>query len=71
MTDSIAWKDNKVALHTHGVVTDKNFKAYGGHLLKATVGTGSVEIMITVHDKMLERKKDPTLGADVLQLGNN
>jgi uncharacterized protein len=68
MTGSIAWQNNKPSLHIHGVVTGKDFKAYGGHVLAATVGTGSVEIMIIVHDKSLERKLEQPLGANVLQL---
>ncbi|WP_253906535.1 PPC domain-containing DNA-binding protein [Chitinophaga sp. SYP-B3965] len=68
MQGSIAWQDGKVSLHTHGVVTDKDFKAYGGHLLKAVVGTGSVEILVTVHDKKLERVLEQPLGANVLHI---
>jgi uncharacterized protein len=68
MTGSIAWQGNKPSLHIHGVVTGKDFKAYGGHILSATVGTGSVEIMVTVHDKPLERKLEQPLGANVLQI---
>lgn len=68
MTGSIAWQNNKVSLHTHGVVTGKDFKAYGGHMLSATVGTGSVEVMITIHDKPLERVMEQPLGANVLNL---
>lgn len=68
MTGSIAWQNKKVSLHTHGVVTDKDFKAWGGHLLQAIVGTGSVEIMITVHDRPLERVMEEPLGANVLHV---
>lgn len=68
LTGSIAWQDQKPSLHVHGVVTDKNFQAYGGHLLAATVGTGSVEILVTVHDKPLERVMEQPLGANVLSL---
>lgn len=68
MTGSIAWQNDTVSLHTHGIVTDKNFKAFGGHMLAATVGTGSVEILVTVHDKKLERVMEQPLGANVLNL---
>lgn len=70
MNGSMAWQDDKVSLHIHGVVTDKNFQAFGGHMLAATVSTGSVEIMITVHDKKLERVMEQPLGANVLNLEN-
>ena len=70
MTGSIAWQNDTVSLHTHGIVTDKNFNAFGGHMLSATVGTGSVEILITVHDKTLERIMEQPLGANVLNLNH-
>lgn len=68
MQGSIAWQDGEPSLHCHGTVTGKDFTAHGGHLLGATVGTGSVEIMVTVHDKKLERILEQPLGANVLDL---
>lgn len=68
MQGSIAWQKDTVSIHAHGVVTDSTFQAYGGHLLGATVSTGSLEIMITVHDKRFRREKDASIGANVLQL---
>ncbi len=68
MNGSIAWQDGQPSLHLHGVVTDKDFSAHGGHMLAATVSTGSLEIMITTHPQKLQRIKDPELGANVLQL---
>jgi predicted DNA-binding protein with PD1-like motif len=67
---SIAWQDGKPSIHAHGVVTGKDFMAHGGHILSGTVSTGSVEIMVTVHDKKLERILEQPLGANVLCLGN-
>ena len=66
MHGTIAWQDGKVSIHAHGTVTDKEFNAHGGHILSGTVGTGSVEIMIIVHDKKLERIMEKDLGANVL-----
>lgn len=68
MQGTIAWQKEKVSIHAHGVVTDKNFNAFGGHILSGTVGTGSVEIMLTIHDKKLERKFEDDIGANVLSL---
>lgn len=70
MHGTIAWQKGKVSIHAHGVVGDKDFKAYAGHILAATVSTGSLEILITVHEKKLERMMDEQLGANVLQLEN-
>lgn len=68
MLGTIAWQEDKVSIHAHGVAGDKDFKAYAGHILSAVVGTGSAEILITLHDKKLERIQDPALGANVLSL---
>jgi predicted DNA-binding protein with PD1-like motif len=68
MTGSIAWKADKPALHVHGVVTDKNFTAVGGHILALEVSTGSVEITIVVQPQRLVREVDESTGAAVLGL---
>lgn len=68
LTGSIAWSEGKPSLHIHGVATDDQFKAYGGHILRLKVGTGSMEIYITVNKEKLERKMEQPLGANVLQL---
>lgn len=68
MLGSIAWQKGKPSIHTHGVVTGRDFVAYGGHILSGTVGTGSLEIAITVHNKRLERERDEELGANVLSV---
>ncbi|WP_460935777.1 PPC domain-containing DNA-binding protein [Spirosoma humi] len=68
LNGSIAWEGQNVSLHLHGVVTDKSFAAHGGHLLAATVGMGSVELLVTVHPHRLNRAKDPAIGANVLRL---
>lgn len=71
LTGSIAWKEEKPSIHVHGVATDDKFDAYGGHILALKVGTGSMEIYITVHNEKLERKLEQPLGANVLQLNFN
>ena len=68
MQGTIAWKGNKPSIHCHGVIAGADFVAHGGHILSATVGTGSLEILIIVHDKKLERKMEEAIGADMLQL---
>lgn len=68
MHGSIAWQNDTVSIHAHGVIGDKKCRAYGGHMLTAVVGKGTLEIMILVHDRRLERVKDPQLGANVICL---
>lgn len=65
---SMAWENNRPSVHLHGVVTGRNFKAFGGHILGATVGKGSVEIVVTVINHQLERRVEPRIGAPVLRL---
>jgi len=66
MNGTIAWQKGKPSIHAHGVVTDENFSAFGGHILDGIVGTGSLEVMILVHDQTLERKHEDDIGANVL-----
>lgn len=68
MNGTIAWQNGKPSLHLHGVVGDRDFNTFGGHILEGTVGTGSLEIMIVLHDKKLERVFEEGLGANVLHL---
>jgi len=68
MSGSVAWKDGKPSLHLHGVVADKDFHAFGGHILDATVSTGSLEVLITVHPVRLQRSFEDPPGANVLQI---
>lgn len=68
LTGSIAWSQGKPSLHIHGVATDDKFDAYGGHILALKVGTGSMEIYITLNQNKLERKIEQPLNANVLQL---
>jgi predicted DNA-binding protein with PD1-like motif len=68
MTGTIAWKEGRPSIHAHGIVTDGNFNAVGGHVLGLTVGTGSSEITIILHQEKLDRFVDPAFSANVLGL---
>ncbi|MBB1631133.1 PPC domain-containing DNA-binding protein [Cupriavidus sp. UME77] len=65
---SLAWKDGKPSIHAHGVAGDKLFDTYGGHILAMEVGTGSLEVTVSVYPQRLEREIDPNIGANVLGL---
>lgn len=68
LTGTLAWKDGKPAVHAHATAAGRDFQAVGGHLLGLTVGRGSVEMTITVHDRRLERHFEEDIGANVLRL---
>lgn len=69
MTGTLAWKEGKPSVHAHGVAGDAGFATVGGHLLGLEVGTGSLEITVTRHERRLEREVDPRIGANILSLG--
>lgn len=68
LTGSVAWNEKGPSIHVHGVATDNKFDAYGGHILALKVGTGSMEIYVTVNAEKLERKVEQPLNANVLQI---
>lgn len=70
ITGSIAWNNDIPSIHIHGVATDEHFNAFGGHILSLKVGTGSMEIYITVAKQELQRKVEQPLNANVLQIQN-
>ena len=68
LVGSLAWKEGKPLPHLHAVACDSTFAAFGGHLLALEVGTGSMELSITVHQHVLQRRTDAHTGANVLDL---
>ncbi|KFF29985.1 hypothetical protein IQ37_02080 [Chryseobacterium piperi] len=68
LTGSIAWNEKGPSIHVHGIATDDQFQAYGGHILSLHVGTGSIELYITLNNKKLDRNIEQPLNANVLQL---
>ncbi|WP_418219846.1 PCC domain-containing protein [Chryseolinea soli] len=56
------------SIHAHGVAGDQSFQTFGGHILKTSVSTGSLEVLIIPHDKLFERKHDDSIGTDVLDI---
>lgn len=68
MTGTLAWKDGAPSIHAHASGGDRDFRMVGGHVLGLTVGRGSFEITVTMHPLRLERRVDPQVGGNVLQL---
>lgn len=68
LVGSLAWKNGEPSPHLHAVACDSSFAAHGGHLLALEVGTGSMELTITLHPQVLQRQTDEGTGANVLML---
>jgi predicted DNA-binding protein with PD1-like motif len=65
---TLAWKDGKPAIHAHAAGGDRQFRMVGGHVLGLVVGRGSFEVSVIVHPNRLDRRLEPDIGANVLQL---
>jgi predicted DNA-binding protein with PD1-like motif len=61
LTGNIARQDDEPALHLHVVVGRADGRAYGGHLLEATVRP-TLEVVVTEVPQYLRRRLDPATG---------
>lgn len=68
LSGSLAWTDGSPSIHAHASGADDKFNVVGGHVLEMVVGRGSFEIAIMVNPRRLERIREPSIGAKVLQL---
>ena len=68
ITGTLAWKDGEPSVHAHGVGCGADFTVAGGHLLSLTVGRGSLEVTLVAHERRLERREDPAIGANILRI---
>lgn len=66
---NIAWSDSRPALHIHGTFSDKDMRAFGGHVKELAVG-GNCEILICPwHDETdLTRSIDEETGLNLLDV---
>ena len=68
LVGTLAWKEGKPAIHAHATGGDREFRMAGGHVLGLVVGRGSFELSAVVHPQRLQRRLEPDIGANVLQL---
>lgn len=67
LTGNFAEVDGKKFLHAHITISDKDCKAFAGHLFSAKIyATG--EFFIYTFDKKIERKLDDDIGLKLLDL---
>lgn len=69
LTGNISYLDDEPVIHIHAVISAANFVSYSGHLFSGKV-SATCEIFITLLDKKLIRKADPTVGLNLMQLEN-
>jgi uncharacterized protein len=63
-------QEGKLMFHLHGVFSDRDFKAVGGHI-KDLVAGATVELFVHRSYQPIHRKHDPAAGLQTLDLGGN
>jgi predicted DNA-binding protein with PD1-like motif len=68
LTGSLAYDENdKFVIHLHGVFSDRDYQAVGGHV-KDLVVAATVELFVNVIGKPLQRKTNDDVGLPLLDL---
>ena len=67
LVGNFATKDGEAKLHAHAVVSKRDGRAYGGHLLEAHVRP-TLEVVVTESPAELRRETDPETGLPLLAL---
>ncbi len=65
---NVAWQDDLPVLHLHGTFSDRNLRAFGGHIKELQAG-GTVEVLLHRWYKgQLNRSMDAATGLNLLDL---
>lgn len=67
LVGDFAVKDGEVKIHAHIVVSDRDGRAYGGHLMEGRVRP-TLEVMVVDAPQSLRRVSDEATGLALLQL---
>ncbi len=67
LVGNIYYFEGRPGVHAHVTLSEKDFNAIGGHLFSAVV-TGTGEFFVCLSSDILERKKDPQTGLNLLDL---
>lgn len=67
MTGNIAMKDNERIIHAHVTLSDKDMRAFGGHLNSATVAA-TIEIVLIPLYGIVRREYSEEIGLNLLDI---
>ncbi len=67
ISGNISCKKNEPYLHMHIILSDRDYKAFGGHLNKAVV-SATCEVIIEEYDGKLDRYFDENIGLNLFEL---
>lgn len=66
-TGNYAFLNGKPFVHCHAVISGRDYVAYGGHLMKATISaTGEIQVFVTPNE--ISRGPDVVTGLNLIQL---
>ncbi|MFW6210224.1 MAG: PPC domain-containing DNA-binding protein [Patescibacteria group bacterium] len=67
LTGNIVWHEGEPRVHAHGVFTDTNNHAFGGHIVDMQVAV-TLELIVTHYSEVsVERVHDMAIGLPLLQ----
>ncbi len=61
-------EDGTPVIHAHIVVSDETGRCYGGHMMNGCKVSVTAELVITEFDRPLTRKREESLGLNLLHL---
>jgi len=67
LSGNVSVLGSNIVIHSHVVLSDKNFSAFGGHVEELTIAA-TCEIILTEIPIKLTRKADPIIGLNLLDL---
>src|ERR1035437_5421537 len=65
MTGNAAWYEGKPLIHAHGVFSGKNYRCFGGHVMKIPISL-TAEVVISWLNKKIEKEYDTETGLKFL-----
>ena len=65
LAGNLALLDGEPVAHCHAVISDREMRAFGGHLFQATVSV-TVEIFLRVYEGEIVRQFAPNFGANLI-----
>lgn len=68
LTGNVMQKDGAPFVHVHGVFTDTENKAFGGHIVEMRVHV-VLEVMLTPLSSKIERHLDECIGLALMKIG--
>lgn len=69
LNGTVSEMEGEAYLHLHAVLGDIDGKVTGGHLNQAVI-SGTGEIVMTLIDGAVDRKRDEKVGLNILDFGN-